>query len=408
MLAVQTIYLPHLHSVAVALALRGGPRYEGDGEGGLTHFLEHMLFRGAGPRSMRELMAAFEEVGGEPDAYTSEDALVLHLEEVAPARLERACELLASVLCAPRYEDLEAEREVVREELLDRAHELDDLERSAAFSGHPLARSILGTRADLARRSVDDLEGWRRQIVRSGNTALVVAGPVPPERVRAAVAPLEALPEGPALAERRPLTLPAGPSWRSRREPGERAELRLSFRCPGDAEEGAAATRVLADLLDGGPTSRVPQELVDAGLAYDAGTSLLSLPDAGLLALEVACAGSKLSAAARALLGVAEALRTGVDPAELARARLRREHRRRRLLDDAPSQAEWTVRRLLFGLPAEREAALDAEDAVDPDRLVDLARELFRRERLTAVLLGDPPRGEARRLRQRLAAWSPP
>ena len=122
----HAIELPHLHGASLAVALRGGPRHEGNGDGGATHFLEHMLFRGAGPfATARELLGAFEEVGGEPDAYTTEDSLVV-LVELDPACLERACELVAHVLTAPRYDALEAMAAEAGAGLVATAHTLDD------------------------------------------------------------------------------------------------------------------------------------------------------------------------------------------------------------------------------------------------------------------------------------------
>jgi predicted Zn-dependent peptidase len=404
-LPVHVVELPHLHSVAVAVALRGGPRFEPEGGSGWTHFLEHMLFRGAGERDARALMAAFEAVGGEPDAYTSEDALVIHLEQVAPDALEQALGLLASVLLAPRFEDLEAERQVILEEALDPAGELDDLSRQAAFPGHALGRRIIGRRKDVRACTLEDLEGWRRRLAVAGNAALVVAGPVTAAQVERAAAPLGELPPGVGLSPDQPLPPPKAQVLVHQGE-GEQIDLRLGFRGPGDEDPASAAWAVLGDVLDGGPTGRVPQRVVDAGLAYEASAGVFALPDVSLLELDLTCGHGGAQAAARALLDVAASLGAGVDHEELVRGRLRRTHLRRALKDDAPGQAEWAVRRLLFGFPVDREAELSARDAVTVEEAVDLARALVTPATLAAAALGPEGKKQRRRLRELLEGWT--
>ncbi|MBL4845860.1 MAG: insulinase family protein, partial [Planctomycetes bacterium] len=167
--------LPHLHSVALAVAIRGGPRYEGRGEQGRTHFMEHMVFRGAGRHdSLAEVMSAFERVGAEPEAYTSEDSITLLLE-LDPARVREGLELLADILLRPTWRDLESERAVILEERLERVDEsgtpcdLDDIGLALAFPGHPAGRSILGRRRDIDAVKREDLEAWRAKIVTRAN-----------------------------------------------------------------------------------------------------------------------------------------------------------------------------------------------------------------------------------------------
>jgi predicted Zn-dependent peptidase len=402
--------LPHLHGVAVAVALRGGPRFEGKEEGGLTHFLEHMLFRGAGERQrISELMAAFERVGGEPEAYTGEDAITL-LAEFDPRYLDEGVRLLADVLLRPAYGDLEAERALILEERLERVDEdghpceLEDLAMGLAFRGHPLGRSILGRKRTIQGVTREDLESWRGRIVVRENVAVAMAGAVDEERARAALAPLRELPSAASLGSGSDLPEPGGPrSSFYLDEGGTQTELRLSFRAPGERDPAFPVLRVLTDLLDGGPTGRLPATLVDGGLAYNAGADLMSLHDGSLVGVELAVSHNKVEQALAALWELVSGFAKGVADEELERAALRREQRARKHLDDARGAAEWAARSHLYGLSTDAAQLRAAEAAVTASDLAALARRVFSPDNLSVAAIC--ARKPQRRIKKALAAW---
>ena len=403
---------PHLHRAALTVALRGGPRVEGPREEGLTHFLEHMLFRGAGPwRDARELLGACEELGEDPEAWTGDDALVVSLL-VDPDRAGEALGLLGQLLSAPRYADLERERAVIMEERLERVDargdpsDLDDLTRAAAFAGHPLARSIVGSLPALRRVQRAHLERWRRRLVQSGNLVVVAAGAFDPRALRAAAGAWRAVPAGPALPAT-PLGLPPARSAWSAQDGSAQVELRFCLPGPGVAHPRYPELVALADVLDGGPTARVPTALVDAGLCYHARADLTAFPELSLLELELAVEREKLPRAVKAALEVLASPGRGVTREELARAALRRAHRARGTKDDALELAEWTAHRLVWGLPADLERERARVDAVDPAGVSALARAVCRPERLVAVMLGAPGATQRRAARRALREWSP-
>jgi predicted Zn-dependent peptidase len=409
----HTVPLPHLHGATVVVALRGGPRHETPHEAGLTHFLEHMVFRGAGERDHAELFAAFEDVGEEPDAYTSDDALVLSLD-VDPARLEDALALLEQVLLRPRFDDLEHEREVILEELYehqdDSAQITDDVARSLAFPNHPLGRSILGSEEAIRGYGLDELRHMWGRVVRDQNLVVVGAGPIEPGRLERAVARWR-LPAGPRL-EPAPLVLPPDPPRRAPRSgfvsfEGAQTSLRFTFTGPGVTDPAFPALRVLFDVLDGGPTSRVPLRLVDSGLAYYGRAELSTFPEVSLVELDLSLSTAKVPDAVGEVLRMVEQVGEGIEPDELARAANRRRHRTRRELDDADQQAQWYARRLLAGLPTARAAEAAQAEAVTRTAVETLAREMFRPQRLCAVMVGDPNRRQRAAARRTLNGWSP-
>ncbi len=161
----------------------------------------------------------------------------------------------------------------------------------------------------------------------------------------------------------------------------------------------------MVDVLDGGPTARVPVEIVDAGLAYDARAELFALPDVSLVELDVSVANKKLPGVLQKLLGLASGVAKSVQSVEIERGRMRRRHLRRALRDDAMGHATWTARQLLHGLPDRRERSLAAEDAASPSQVVDLAREIFVPEGLTAMVLGEPRKATRRKAKKLLESW---
>ena len=401
---------PHLHGVAVAVAIRGGPRHEGRGEQGLTHFMEHMVFRGAGShQTLAELMGAFERVGAEPEAYTSEDSITLLLE-LDPARLDEGIALLADILLRPAWRDLESERALILEERLERVDEsgtpcdLEDISLALAFPGHAAGRSILGRRRDIDAIQREDLEAWRTKIVTRGNMALALAGPLAAEDVARALAPLAALPDAPGLTLSEPLPDPDGPRHAFHRADGPQTQLRFSFRGPGEGDPDYATLRVLVDVLDGGPTGRLPLQLVDTGLCYSGRAELVAFADGSLVTIEVAVAHSKVAKVSQAIRELCEGLWSEVAPAELERATLRRGHDARRLLDDPRAVAEWASRKLLLGLAADLDQAHAEEEAVAPAALSSLAARILHPSRLSVAALA--PEGRPRKsIRKALDAW---
>lgn len=409
----RVVTLPHLHRVAIAVLLRGGPRYEGEREGGLTHFLEHMLFRGAGPHATaRDLLSAFEALGDEPDAYTCDDALGV-VVDVEPRHLEDALLLLERVLLAPRYRDLEREREVILEERLalvderGRPTDPDDVSRALAFGGHGLGRPVVGEERDIVRFDRRDLERLRARVVRRDNVAVAVAGPISRTRgERAARRLLAALPPGPALADARPLPPPRGPrtGWQPA-SGSQQTDLRFTFRAPGLGDPRSPALGVLLDVLDGGPVSRLPLRLVDSGLAYEAWADVTTFADASLLDVQVTLAHDKLGDAAGEVLSLLASLRRVSDD-DVTRATARRRHATMRWKDDPRAQAEWGARRALFDLPSDHAAEAARADAVRPRDVAALARDVFRPDGLTAVMVGSPPASQRAAARRALKRWA--
>ena len=172
---VVTERMPEARSVSVGMWFGIGSRDEPAPLAGASHFLEHLLFKGTEKRSAREIAMAVDAVGGEMNAYTSREHTAYYLR-LPVAELERGVELLADVVGEPafRAHELDAEREVIAEEILMSEDTPDDLVLTTLYESlypqHPLGRETLGTRDTVDAMSRDDVAGFHQRWYRAPPT----------------------------------------------------------------------------------------------------------------------------------------------------------------------------------------------------------------------------------------------
>src|SRR3712207_3367855 len=160
-----------------------GSRHEPAALNGLAHLFEHMVFKGAGGRSAREISEAIEDVGGDLNACTDREATNFTATLLAE-HLPLGIELIADLILRPHFNaaELEREKDVVLQELGEARDTPSDIIfdelQAAAFGDQPLGRSVLGEEETIAAVTVEDLHDWRRGRYRSGSLILVAAGKV--------------------------------------------------------------------------------------------------------------------------------------------------------------------------------------------------------------------------------------
>src|SRR5262247_1770572 len=183
-LAVTTVALPHLHTAVCALFVKVGARFEVPDDNGLSHFVEHMLFRGTEryPSSLA-LNTAIERLGSTLHAETGRDYTLFQLA-LEPDHVPAAIELLGELLGRPRFADIELERELILEEINEDYDEqgveinADDIARGLVFADHPLGQRIIGPRGNVERFSLADVQRHFATFYGAHNANLCVAGPV--------------------------------------------------------------------------------------------------------------------------------------------------------------------------------------------------------------------------------------
>ncbi|HUJ77084.1 MAG TPA: pitrilysin family protein, partial [bacterium] len=187
-LTAVAIERPAAHQVLVVLMVRTGSRFEDPAQAGISHFLEHMLFRGNGMHATsRELSLAFEQTGGMLNATTGVESTEFYFI-CHPERLDQGLEQLAGFVQGPTFPDLEKERQIIQDEILydyNDHGDLVDLPTLAAqllWPGHPLSQPITGTPPTLAALSLDALRRYHLQAYAPGSVVLALAGKLQPEQ----------------------------------------------------------------------------------------------------------------------------------------------------------------------------------------------------------------------------------
>lgn len=317
--------------VALQLWVRVGGRDERPDELGLSHYMEHMLFKGTPTRPPGSIDRAIEGLGGTSNAFTSYD--FVHYDVVVPAAHVRAgLDILADIAVNAAFvpAELEAEKKVVFEEmnLLE-----DDPERflarrlsEVAYHGHPYGRSILGSRELVQGLTRDRLNAYYRKHYVPANMTLVAVGPLTPAQLRPPVAATFGALAGAPPA--RPAASPVPPLTGGRREdvgrPEQQAYLGLAWQAAatGVAAGDIPAVDLLTYILGDGPSSRLNRTVrEDKRLVQSIEATYVTRQLSGLVSVTARLEPRHLDAAEAAILDVVRRVRAeGVSEAELRRA----------------------------------------------------------------------------------------
>jgi len=396
-LRVVTVELPHLHAGMLAAYVRAGSRHEDPRVNGVSHFLEHLFFRGsAGYPDGRTLNSLVEDVGGNLNGVTTRDH-GYYYTPVHPSRMELPFAVLGDMLARPLFKEVELEREVILEEILDEVDEdgrdidVDNLSKRALFEGHPLGQKIAGTRETVSGLREDDLRAHHARAYGARNLVVCAAGPVQHrEVVRLAERSFGQLPPGTVVTDT-PLPRGArGPRLVAVEHRESQTEVRLSFAAAAEDHRDFPALLLLRRILDDGLAARLQLNVVERkGLAYAVHGSIDTFSDCSVFEVEAACAPHKVPLVLAELLRLlAELCDEDVPSDELRRAKVRHRIGLEFALDSAGEMIGWFGGTELFRAPEgfeERVAKLEAVTAPDLRRV---ARATFHRDGLVACTVG--------------------
>jgi predicted Zn-dependent peptidase len=317
--------MPGVETAAVGLYAEAGSRHEPAPLNGIAHLYEHMVFKGAGGRSAREISEAIEDVGGDLNACTDRDGTNFTATVLAE-HVPLAVELISDMILAPLFDagDLEREKDVVLQELgeaRDTPNDIifDDL-WTAAFADQPLGRPVLGDEGSIEAIVLADLHDWRRTRYRAGSLFLVAAGKVDHDvLVELAAARFADLPTG-ELDAPYPAHFTGGA--KVGRTKADQAHLALAFAAPAQRDDDYFAARFFSDIVGGGMSSRLFQQVrEDRGLAYSIYSQLAPYSDAGLFYIYAATARRESAAAAQLVEEILTAAPESLTEREVERVR---------------------------------------------------------------------------------------
>ena len=415
-LAVTTVSLPHLHTAVCALFVKVGARFEQPGDSGLSHFVEHMLFRGTGahPTSLA-LNTAIERLGSTLHAETGRDYSLFQMA-LEPEFVPQGIALLGELLGKPRFSDIELERALVLEEINEDYDEegveinADDIARGLVFGDHPLGQRIIGPRSNVQKFSEADVRRHFAAFYGARNANLCIAGPVSHGAVvEAANRALSVIPPG-TRAEVPPAPPPIdGPALHHVRDAGSQTSLSILFRAVPELDPAYVALVALLRVLDDGMSTRLHYTLADQkGLAYSIHAAIEPLADASLFEITGATANAKVPALIKELLTLLDGLRHGkIDPDELAKARVRYRYETLASIDDAAAMAGWFGGTALYYPPPPLSERLAQIEKVTVDDVVRVAEQVLAPSNLAIAAVGSMSRARIGEVRQIVKDWRP-
>ncbi len=396
-LTVVTVELPHLHSVSVVMYARVGSRYETVEDNGLSHFLEHMLFRGTERLpDAYALNHAIEALGGTLYAETGRDYSLYQIS-LHPETLQPGLELFGEIFAAPAFADVDVERRIVLEEMHEDHDDdgtlvnIDDLARLAVWPDHPLGYRITGPYENVERFDDADVRRHFASHYGARNMVLTVSGAVKRDDIIGTLhRAFGGLPSGSALEVTPPPETQTAPRFLYVRREGSQTNVQILFRAIPETDPDFPALIALARIVDDGMSTRLHRRIVDElGLAYYVTASLDPFVDAGLYDIDGACVHAHVPALVREGLAVLTKLRdTPPTPDELDKAQRRYRWDLEASFDDPDAMAGWWGGTELFFGPLTVEAKVERVKKVTPEAVQRVAERLFRPERLTVACVG--------------------
>jgi predicted Zn-dependent peptidase len=408
-LRVVTIPTPHLRRSFVGLYTRVGSRFENEKSHGLSHFLEHMLYRGTVGQNGKlrydnahEVTRAFEELGGSLYGATHVDMGVFSVS-IPNDNLERATERLGAVLASPAFRDIDLERGIVREEILEDLDEegreinADNLSRKLIYGKHALGFTITGTQAQVDGFQIADLRAHHSKHYTSGNSVLVFAGNVDASLSAGfAEHAFGWLSKGGFVAADAPPRTQRKPRIRYVPNASSQTELRLCFRTEGLGDARRAGLEMLMRIIDDGMSTRLYHRICDRlGLCYEASGYYDGYEDDGVVDFAASVANERAHVVTEEILRLMKEIAAhGPTSAELDQAKNRMKWDAEALVDLPEDAAFMVGASLLQGRKIAVEQIVAERLAVNLEDVRNAAQNLLAPERFSAVYVGHLPNAE--------------
>ncbi len=298
-LILLTERMDYLRSVAMGVWIKSGSRCETAEVNGISHFVEHMLFKGTRSRSAQRIAREIDSIGGNLDAFTSKETICFNVKSLAD-HVPIALDILGDLVMNPTFAlpDIERERGVILEEIkIDEDNPdvlVHELFTQSFWKGHPLGKPILGTTETVAQLGQQQLFAYHGDRFHGGNMVFSAAGNLDHDRFTEAVAEkFSALSVGNALHE---LSAPE-PSARiilRNKKALEQVQICLGVPAPPITDESRYATTILNTVLGGGMSSRLFQTIrEERGLAYSIYSDLSPYRDTGNLCVYAGTSANK-------------------------------------------------------------------------------------------------------------------
>jgi predicted Zn-dependent peptidase len=396
-LRIVTGAMPHTRSATVSMYVGAGSRYERDEEAGLSHFLEHMLFKGASRRpTAREISEAIESVGGSHNAATDREITVYYAKVPHTAAME-TIDILADMIRAPIMDpaELEKERSVILEELAsveDSPGELAGiLIDETLWPGQPIGRNVGGSPDSVASLPISAVNAYLARQYVPENTVLAVAGNIDhAEVVAAAERWLGDVPRQAPGAWYPATPRNGGGRFALRQKETEQAHICLAYPSVSLSDPDRYAVDLLSTVLGEGMSSRLFLELrEERALVYDIHSYPSEFRDTGSFTIYAGCDPSNARVTVEAVLEESYALLKGIPAAELRKAKETAKGRIQLRMEDTRSVAGWIgSQELLLDRVQTVDEVVAQIEAVEYDQLMAVAKRVLSPEQATMAIVG--------------------
>ena len=406
-LTIVTDAMAHLQTAALGVWVGCGSRHEQDDEQGISHFLEHMAFKGTTRRTARQIAEEIEAVGGDLNAATGVETTAYYARTLK-ADVPLALDVLSDILTSPSFDpdEIAREKNVIVQEIGAMEDAPDDLVfeylQATAFADQPIGRSILGTRATVRSFDAKRLRAYLARHYRAPRTVIAAAGAVDHravvEEAERRFAPLA----GPVAPAAQGATFHGG----MRVEPRDLEQVHIALALEGLPQRDPAlhSLHVFTNALGGGMSSRLFQEVRELrGLCYAISAFHMPYMDTGMFALyagtDVADAAELMRVVVSEIAAAAETL----NEAEVARVKAQMKANQLMALESASDRASQLARQIhVYGRPMPLEEIVAKIDAVTVESARAAGRDLIARGRPAVAALGPAGLENAAAIAERL------
>jgi predicted Zn-dependent peptidase len=396
-LVLITESMEHVHSVSVGIWLRSGSRREPPELNGISHFIEHMVFKGTQRRTAEDIAREVDRVGGMLDAFTAKE-MVCFNTRVLDEHLPKAFDVLSDMVLDPKFagEDIDREKSVVLEEIRMTQDNPEDLVHELFtqnfWSPHALGKPILGTPETVSAFTKETLQTWFQSCYAPNNLVITAAGHLAHEQLRDLV--VERFSKRTAAEDGFRDTKPHPAPHITQRSKQELEQVHICIGVPALplVDDRRFAISVLNNILGGGMSSRLFQNIRERlGLAYAIFSELNSYRDAGVLSVY---AGTSLETAGQLVDCVLEEFRQLKEkPLEEEELRRAKDHLKGATLLslEGSGQKMTSLARyhMYFNRHFTPQELITLLEAVTGEQVQEIARECFQSSQLAISIVGD-------------------
>jgi predicted Zn-dependent peptidase len=395
-LIVLTERMDHMRSVAMGVWIKSGSRCESAESCGISHFVEHMLFKGTRSRSARSIAREMDSIGGNLDAFTGKETICFNVKSLAD-HVPIALDVLTDLVLNPVFAaaDIELERGVILEEIkIDEDNPevlVQELFTQSFWKDHPLGKPILGTSATVKRLGRQHLFDYHSDRFHGGNMVFSAAGNLDHDRFTEAVAGKFSALAGGATLHELPAPEPGARIVLRHKKALEQVQVCLGVPAPPITDENRYTTLILNTVLGGGMSSRLFQTIrEERGMAYSIYSDLSPYRDTGTLCVYAGTSTGKALDVVDLILAELRSLKQAPLPEEeLTRAKDQLKGNILMGLESSNARmANLARQEMYFHQFITVDEIIACIDAVDAGQVQAMAQHLFDPDRIAVTLLG--------------------